>query len=348
MDVKFGKYEILGELGKGATGKVYVAKQTSLNRKVALKILLKKYTLDLDYIADFHREAENAALLSHPNIVTIFDNGSENDEHFIAMELIQGSDLKDVIKSKGKLTLNMFFDYAIQATEAIKYAHEKGIVHRDIKPQNIFLTNDHVVKIGDFGISRRMDENELSQRKKVQGTAKYMAPEQIKGKQPVDGKADIYSLGCVFYEMLTGNAPFSGSSNHEIVYKQLNEKLEKGWFQKSSIPVKLAELINKCLEKKPQNRFQNSEQLLLALKRLKDELQENVLIIPEISTSETKSTGHPKPKKKSRKKLVARRNIKQLAILVFILLITTLLCSVANNMNSKKSSDHKINRVYLK
>ena len=337
--MKLDKYEIVSELGKGATGTIYLARQASLNRNVVLKVLQKKYALDLDYITDFHKEAEHAAMLNHPNIVTIFDNGSEGDDHFIVMEYIDGKDLKTLIAEKGKLGLDEFFDYATQIAEGLAYAHKQGIIHRDIKPQNIFITQSKRIKIGDFGISHRIDENSTASKEvKAQGTAKYMAPEQIKNKKNIDGRVDIYSLGCVFFEMLTGRPPFEGSTISEIIYKQLDGKLSPDW--KKDIPAPLADLVEKCLQKNPNNRFKSSFELLKALQKAKTQ-------VLQFQQSQGKTTALKPSKRKSSPRNSTRNSVKRLLLVIFILLLSIFVCLGIVKRDRGSTKDTKIHNVYM-
>ena len=222
---KLGRYEIIEELGKGAMGLVYLARDPIIGRQLALKTfrlgLSAKDAEREQFRARFLREAQSAGILNHPNIVTIHDVVVEDDgDFFIAMEYVKGTDLKQLMQRRGKLDLAFVVDVVAQIADGLDYAHSKGVVHRDIKPANIIITADKQAKITDFGIAR-VDASNLTVEGQLLGTPNYMAPEQIQGKE-VDHRADLFSLGVMLYEMVTGKKPFQGENltvvTHRIVY----------------------------------------------------------------------------------------------------------------------------------
>lgn len=264
---KLGRYEISGTLGKGAMGHVYKGVDPAINRPVALK------TIRLDFITDpeemeelkerLYREAQAAGKLSHPNIVTIYDVGSDGDLQYIAMEYLEGQTLEDMIKKKTKFNYKIVAQIMIQICSALQYAHERNIVHRDIKPANIMITKDYAVKVMDFGIAR-IDSNSMTKTGIAMGTPNYISPEQLQG-QPVDAKADIFSLGVVLYELLIGKRPFKGENITSLIYSILNHEPQKPSNIKPQIPLLFDHIVDKTLRKDPQERYQNANEVITNL-----------------------------------------------------------------------------------
>lgn len=218
-----GRYEIIGEIGQGAMGVVYKATDPLIDRIVAIKTITLSLALDEreEYEARFYQEAKAAGRLSHPNIVTIYDVGRSGDVAYIAMEFLQGRELRDILNDKQLLPVDQVIDIVTQVAMGLDYAHEHGIVHRDIKPSNIMVSRDAHVKITDFGIARMASAGVRTQTGMVLGSPKYMSPEQVMGKQ-TDQRSDIFSLGVMLYEMLTGQPPFMGENVNAIMYQTLN------------------------------------------------------------------------------------------------------------------------------
>ena len=268
-DIKnLGRYQVNGIMGKGAMGMVYRGIDPAINRPVALKTIRLDFVNDPEELAELkerlHREAQAAGKMSHPNIVTIYDVGSEGHLQYIAMELLEGQTLEDIIKKKVKFNYRIFAQIIIQICQALDYAHNQGIVHRDIKPANIMVLSDYRIKVMDFGIAR-IDSNSMTKTGIAMGTPNYISPEQLKGLQ-VDKRADIFSLGVVMYEMLIGRRPFKGENITSLIYAIINKEPEKPSNINPQIPLLFDHIIGKALEKNPQQRYQGALELAAALK----------------------------------------------------------------------------------
>ena len=276
---KLGRYEVLSELGKGAMGVVYLAKDPVIGRLVAVKTIRNSQGDDDDsesreFRERFVREAQTAGILSHPNIVTIHDIGEdvESRTSFIAMEYIEGRNLKTLLADKKKFTWEEVADLIAQIGEALDYAHRKGIIHRDIKPANIILTTDGKVKITDFGIAKVASSN-LTTTGQFLGTPNYMSPEQVSGA-PVDGRSDIFSLGVVLYELLTNRKPFQGDNLTAISYKIVHEDFTPPADLSHEVPLDFNAIVARAMAKDPWNRYQRGKDMALALYQLKAHLEE--------------------------------------------------------------------------
>jgi tRNA A-37 threonylcarbamoyl transferase component Bud32/tetratricopeptide (TPR) repeat protein len=276
---KLGRYEVLNELGKGAMGVVYLAKDPVIGRLVAIKTIRTSQTGDDDsesreFRERFVREAQTAGILSHPNIVTIHDIGedSESRTSFIAMEYIEGRNLKMLLGDRKKFSAEEIADLIAQIAEALDYAHRKGIIHRDIKPANIILTTDGKVKITDFGIAKVASSN-LTTTGQFLGTPNYMSPEQVSGA-PVDGRSDIFSLGVVLYELLTSRKPFQGDNLTAISYKIVHEDFTPPGELSREVPPEFNPIVARAMAKDPWNRYQRGKDMALALYQLKAHLEE--------------------------------------------------------------------------
>jgi len=256
-------YKILEQIGKGAMGAVYKAIQVSLNRLVALKILPPKLATDKNYIARFLQEAKVAARLNHENIVYVIDVGESHGVFYYAMEYVEGRTVKDLVEQGGPMSNEEIIDIGIQATRALECAYSHAIVHRDIKPSNIMVTQERVVKLCDFGLARQLDVDMKGVTATIAGTPYYIAPEQIRNG-PVDTRTDIYSLGGTLYFMATGNVPFSGASPVIVMTKHLYEKPVGVRVKNPQISPQLEAIILKCLQKRPEDRFQSPAELMRA------------------------------------------------------------------------------------
>ncbi len=276
---KLGRYEVLNELGKGAMGIVYLAKDPVIGRMVAIKTIRTSQGDDDDsesreFRERFVREAQTAGILSHPNIVTIHDIGEDPESRtsFIAMEYIEGRNLKSLLTDKKKFNWDEIADLIAQISEALDYAHRKGIIHRDIKPANIILTTDGKIKITDFGIAKIASSN-LTTTGQFLGTPNYMSPEQVSGA-PVDGRSDIFSLGVVLYELLTNRKPFLGDNLTAISYKIVHEDFTPPADLSTDVPPEFNAIVARAMAKDPWNRYQRGKDLALALYQLKAHLEE--------------------------------------------------------------------------
>jgi serine/threonine protein kinase len=255
-----GKYKILAELGRGGMGVVFKAKDTRLNRTVALKFLSTELTQNKDAKKRFIQEAQAAAALEHPNICTVYEVDEADGQTFIAMSYIEGHSLKDKLKD-GPLDVDEAKDIALQVAEGLKDAHEKGIVHRDIKPANIMLTKKGQGKITDFGLAKLSWGADLTKPATIMGTVAYMSPEQARGEE-VDHRIDIWSLAAMLYEMLSGERPFQKAQEQALIYAILNDKPTPLSLLRSDIPNHIEKLIEKALAKKADERYQNIQKLI--------------------------------------------------------------------------------------
>jgi eukaryotic-like serine/threonine-protein kinase len=261
-----GRYEIDSLLGQGGMARVFKGADRVLDRTVAIKVLSPQFADDEQFVSRFRREAQAAAGLNHPNIVSVYDTGDQSDVHFIVMEYIEGRTLRDVIRGEGPLLPERAAEIGEAVARALSTAHQAGLVHRDIKPGNIMLTRDGEVKVMDFGIARTSTGDTLTQTAAVLGTASYLSPEQAQGHS-VDARSDLYSLGCVLYEMLTGRAPFTGDSPVAIAYKHVREDPLPPSHLNPDVPPTLDAVVLKCMAKNPANRYETAEELRADLER---------------------------------------------------------------------------------
>ena len=264
-----GRYEILEKVGNGGMATVYKAKDKVLNRFVAVKVLKEEFTTDEEFIRRFNIEAQSAAGLTHPNIVSVYDVGEEDGIYYIVMELIQGKTLKQIINEEGKLPWKWSINIAIQIASALEAAHKNKIVHRDIKPHNIIITEDGVAKVTDFGIAKAVSNSTITAFGTTIGSVHYFSPEHARGGF-TDAKSDLYSLGVVMYEMLTGRVPFDADTPVSIALKHMQEKPIEPIKLNPSMPLALNQIIMKAMQKEPSSRYQSATEMLkdlsLALK----------------------------------------------------------------------------------
>ena len=258
------RYEIVGQVGTGGMSDVYKAKDHALGRYVAIKVLKSEFSEDTNFVSKFRTEAQSAAVLEHPNIVNIYDVGSENGIHYIVMEYVEGITLKTYIEKKGQLTYKEALSIAIQVGRGIQAAHAKNIVHRDIKPQNIIISTDGKVKVTDFGIARAVSENTIHS--DVMGSVHYASPEQARNGY-VSNRSDIYSLGIVMYEMVTGRVPFDGDSTVTVAIQHLQDEMDPPSKYAPNLPISLEKIIQKCTQKSPDRRYDSMESLLIDLRK---------------------------------------------------------------------------------
>jgi eukaryotic-like serine/threonine-protein kinase len=252
-----GRYELEKLVGSGGMSNVFRAHDRLLERTVALKILHEQYTRDEDYVERFRREARAVAQLAHPNIVTVIDRGEQEGRQFIVFEYIDGENLKE-LSNRGPLEVRQAIGLSLQVARALSFAHERGLVHRDVKPQNVLLNDDGQAKVTDFGIARSLDVQGVTQTGTVLGTSDYIAPEQARG-QKVDPKTDIYSLGVVLYELLSGEVPFSGDNFVAVAMRHVNEPVPSVLDRRPDCPVRLDLAIQRAMSKDPDDRFQSMD-----------------------------------------------------------------------------------------
>jgi eukaryotic-like serine/threonine-protein kinase len=261
-----GRYRIIRKLGAGGMANVYLAEDQELGRRVAIKILDDRHAADDSFIERFRREAKNAAGLSHPNIVSIYDRGEAEGTYYIAMEYLSGRSLKELIVGRGPTPIRIAIDYTRQVLAALGFAHRHGIVHRDIKPHNVVVDADGRLKVTDFGIARS-GASQMTEVGSIIGTAQYLSPEQARGA-PVDQRSDVYSVGIVLYEMLTGKVPFTGDTPLEIAMKHLSEVPVPPSEVRSDVPDDLDLVVLRALAKDPEDRYQTAEDMDADLARI--------------------------------------------------------------------------------
>ena len=248
------RYEIIRVIGEGGMANVYLANDTILNRKVAVKVLRGDLANDEKFVRRFQREALSASSLNHPNIVEMYDVGEDDGNFYIVMEYVDGKNLKQLIKRRTKLSLTEVVDIMKQLTDGISHAHDSFIIHRDIKPQNMLILDNGLVKITDFGIAVALNSTQLTQTNSVMGSVHYLPPEQAAGKGATF-KSDIYSLGIMMYELITGKLPFRGENAVEIALKQMKEPIPSIREDNNEIPQAVENIVLKACAKNPKNRY---------------------------------------------------------------------------------------------
>lgn len=268
------RYEILEKVGEGGMSVVYKARDRVLNRIVAVKILREQLTGDENFIRAFHREAQSAASLSHPNIVSIYDVGEDADKHFIVMELIEGKHLKDLIRQEAPLPLKQSLLITRQICDALSHAHQKNIIHCDIKPHNILINEEGRVKVADFGIARAVNSVTMNLSDRIMGSVFYFSPEQAQ-QEALNRTSDIYSLGIVLYEMLTGSVPFSGENPIAIALKHVREDIPITDEMANRCPKELINILHRALEKSPDDRYQSAQQMARDVSNCLDKIARN-------------------------------------------------------------------------
>lgn len=278
------RYQIIKSIGEGGMANVYLAYDTILDRNVAVKVLRGDLATDEKFVRRFQREALSASSLSHPNIVEVYDVGEDNGQYYIVMEYIEGCQLKQLLKKRGRLTLSEVIDIMLQITDGLSVAHDAYIIHRDIKPQNIMILDSGLVKITDFGIAMAMNSTQLTQTNSVMGSVHYLPPEQANGKGSTL-QSDIYSMGILMYELLTGELPYKGDNAVEIALKHLKEKIPSVREKLPEIPQSVENIIIKATAKNPKNRYADARSMNEDLKTCLDDSRANepkiVLPYPE-------------------------------------------------------------------
>jgi serine/threonine-protein kinase len=264
-------YQILGKLGAGAMAIVYKARQLSLNRIVAIKVLPKRFSENPEYVARFYKEGQAAAKLNHNNIVQAIDVGEAGGYHYFVMEYVEGKTIYDDLAAGKVYTESEALEIIIQVARALAHAHAKGLIHRDVKPKNIMINSAGVVKLADMGLARATTDIEAAQTEKgkAYGTPYYIAPEQIRGEVDIDGRADIYSLGATFYHMVTGRVPFMADDPTDVMRKHLREQLLPPDHINTSLSAGASEVIEVMMAKRKEDRYNNTEELLADLEAVR-------------------------------------------------------------------------------
>ena len=295
------RYQIIKSIGEGGMANVYLAYDTILDRNVAVKVLRGDLSNDEKFVRRFQREALAASSLTHPNIVEVYDVGEDNGEYYIVMEYIEGKHLKNLLKKRGKLTLSEAVDIMLQITDGMAAAHDSYIIHRDIKPQNIMILENGLVKITDFGIAMAMNATQLTQTNSVMGSVHYLPPEQASG-QGSTLQSDIYSMGIVMYELLTGELPFKGDNAVEIALKHLKEPIPDIREKIPNVPNSIYNIIKRATAKNPKNRYNDAREMHEDLLTCLDDTRANEPIItfkyPENDTDDAKLAKMVKESKK--------------------------------------------------
>jgi serine/threonine protein kinase len=299
-----GRYELHELVGSGGMSNVFRAHDRLLERSVAIKVLHEQYSSDEDYVERFRREARSVAQLAHPNIVTVIDRGEEDGRQYIVFEYVEGENLKGLL-SHGALPVDQALRYGLQIAGALDFAHKRGLVHRDVKPQNVLLTEEGEPKVTDFGIARSVDVQSVTQSGTVLGTSDYIAPEQARGEQ-VDQRTDIYSLGVMLYELLTGEVPYSGDNFVAVAMQHLHEPVPSVLDQGRDVPVRLDLAVQRAMAKHPADRFESMEGLIDELDRCFGELG-----------SDDEATRIVRPPRRPR----AKRPRRRLPIVPFLLIL---------------------------
>ena len=296
------RYEIIKTIGEGGMANVYLANDTILDRKVAIKVLRGDLSNDEKFIRRFQREALSVSNLSHPNIVEVYDVGEEDGQYYIVMEYIEGKTLKQLLKKRETLTLTEVIDIMLQLTDGLAHAHESYIIHRDIKPQNIMILDNGLVKITDFGIATALNATQLTQTNSVMGSVHYLPPEQANGKSATV-KSDIYSLGILMYELITGSVPFKGDNAVEIALKHMKEKIPSIRKQNPTIPQTVENIVIKATAKNPRNRYDSIKEMHedLEVCMEKENVKKVTFEYPENDIDDSEPITNKKEKKKIEK-----------------------------------------------
>lgn len=291
------RYLLMAQQGSGGMAVIYKARDQLLGRVVAIKILRPSLTADPTFIARFQNEARAIANLQHPNIVTVHDVGTHvsppNMTHYTVMEFVEGSDLKRIIKTENQLSVERALHFAIQICDGIGYAHRAGIVHADVKPQNILVTVDHKVKVTDFGIAQALTDTQPQQREAVVwGSPHYFAPEQAKGEKPT-AASDVYAIGIVMFEMLTGRLPYMGTTQQELAMAHIRETVPQVVQFNPQVGERLSQLVSRVMSKDPAARFRDADQLGSALRRLQSQGDARTLGSASAAAQTASSTAPP-------------------------------------------------------
>jgi len=288
-----GRYRILHRVGSGGMAEVYCAQDLQLGRKVALKILYRRFAEDREFVERFRREASSAAGLQHPNVVSVYDRGEYDGTYYIAMEYLEGRSLKDVIRDEAPLDPERAIDLTIQVLRAARFAHRRGIIHRDLKPHNVIVDAEGRAKVTDFGIARA-GASDMTQTGSIMGTAQYLSPEQAQGIA-VSAASDLYSVGIMLYELLTARVPFDGDSAVTIALKQVNERPTPPSVYNPAVTPDLEAIVMRALEKEPARRFQDADEFISALQAAREGLATPALVGAATMIEPTPSSSYVYP-----------------------------------------------------
>ena len=322
-----GRYELIEKIGDGGMAVVYKAKDKLLNRYIAIKILRPEFTKDAAFVENFKRESQAAAALSHPNIVAVYDVGREGNINYIVMELINGRSLSDIIAEEAPMDYRKVIDITRQVASALSVAHSKKIIHRDVKPQNIMITEDGTAKLADFGIAKAVNDATLSTGSKIIGSVHYFSPEQARGNY-VDERSDIYSLGIVMYEMLTGKVPFDGDNPVTVALKHINEEIKPPSELVSGIPPQLERAVLKCANKFQTNRYASANELIEDLDNIEfvTKIVGNTFFNQaSVEVERKRNDSEETDSKKSKKNKKNTKNKKKKAFIISIITIIILI-----------------------
>ncbi len=290
-----GRYRLVAQQGSGGMAVIYKAIDQALGRTVAVKILRPSLTNDPAFLARFRNEARSVANLAHPNIVTVHDVGSDGSTHYIVMEFIEGQDLKRIIKAAGALPVDRALNLAIQICAGIGFAHRAGLVHADVKPQNILVTVDDIVKVTDFGIAQALSDAQPGEKQQVVwGSPHYFAPEQARGEKPTPA-SDVYSIGIVLFEMLTGRLPYTGANQQELALAHIRDRIPMVTEYNPTVPESLARIVYKTMSKEPAARYRMADQLGHILAGYRDRGREETLPQPRPPSAVVSPPTQPIP-----------------------------------------------------
>lgn len=345
---RLGKYELVKRLGKGGMAEVYQALQPGVERLVAIKVLHPHLSDDEDFVKRFSREAKGIGMLDHPNIVRVIDIGIEADDHYIVLDYVSGGTLREYIEKNGLLPPVEALKIAAQLANAVEYAHQQGIIHRDIKPDNIMFTDDskRSVVLTDFGLAHLEDATNITVQGMVIGTAAYISPEVLEGRG-ADERSDIYSLGIVLYEMLTGTTPYRASSPYGMMLKQIHDPLPPPREKNPDLPDQLERLVLKALEKETHQRFQSAQEFYKAIKQTLKELSGGSQYVASSTIHPSLMKKEASPRKRSWPNLKIKENVnwRPFAAVgggVFLAaLVTLIVLLLIPYMNNDQPSDSK-------
>jgi eukaryotic-like serine/threonine-protein kinase len=309
-----GRYELEEHVGSGGMSRVYRAHDRLLERTVALKILHEHYSQDEEYVERFRREARAVAQIAHPNVVTVIDRGEHEGRQFIVFEYVDGENLKQLVAREGPLPAKQVIELGLQVASALASAHDRGVVHRDVKPQNVILSEDGMPKVTDFGIARSADIESVTLTGTVMGTSEYLPPEQARG-EPVDVRSDVYSLGTILYELCTGRVPFPGENPVSVAMRHLHEPVPSVRDRRPDIPSRLDAAIRRAMAKDPAERFGSMPELIAELEACLRSLgdgDETIVLPPAVRARRRRERG---------RRSGARRFVRALALSLLALLL---------------------------